>query len=107
MLKVKIKIADITEELISKHLTTNNIPDPDLMIRSGGEHRISNFLIWQIAYSELYVSNILWPDFKAKNLIEAIIDYQHRERRFGLISEQVSDTRKKKQTTKRHSNQPV
>ena len=71
------------------------MPDPDLMIRSGGEHRISNFLIWQIAYSELYVNNILWPDFKCKHLIEAIEDYQKRERRFGLISEQISETHEK------------
>jgi undecaprenyl diphosphate synthase len=89
---------DINEALFSQNLTTAGIPDPDLMIRSGGEHRISNFLIWQIAYSELFVSKVLWPDFTCKNLIEAIEDYQHRERRFGLISKQVSDTRKKIQT---------
>jgi len=65
--------------------------DFDLTIGSGGEHRISNFLIWQIAYSELYVTNILWPDFKCRNLIDAIEDYQKRERRFGLISEQISE----------------
>ena len=91
----KISIEEINEELISKYLTTADIPDPDLMIRSGGEHRISNFLIWQIAYSELYVSNVLWPDFKCINLIEAIEDYQKRERRFGLISEQISAAHKK------------
>ncbi|MBK7104024.1 MAG: isoprenyl transferase [Ignavibacteriae bacterium] len=94
----KVGFEDINEELISQNLTTAGIPDPDLMIRSGGEHRISNFLIWQIAYSELYVSKVLWPDFTCKNLIEAIEDYQNRERRFGLISKQVSDTRKKIQT---------
>jgi undecaprenyl diphosphate synthase len=94
----KIEVENIDENLISQHLSTVGIPDPDLMIRSGGEHRISNFLIWQIAYSELYVSNVLWPDFNCKNLVEAIEDYQHRERRFGLISEQVSDTNKKNQT---------
>ncbi|MBK8945565.1 MAG: isoprenyl transferase [Ignavibacteriae bacterium] len=94
----KVKVEDINEVFFSKNLTTAGIPDPDLMIRSGGEHRISNFLIWQIAYSELYVSKVLWPDFTCKNLIEAIEDYQNRERRFGLISKQVSDTRKKIQT---------
>jgi len=96
--KENIEINDIDEILISKNLSTADMPDPDLMIRSGGEHRVSNFLIWQIAYSELFVSKVLWPDFNCKNLVEAIEDYQHRERRFGLISEQVSDTRKKIQT---------
>ena len=91
----KIEIDDIDENLISKYLTTADMPDPDLMIRSGGEHRVSNFLIWQIAYSELFVSSVLWPDFKCKHLIEAIEDYQKRERRFGLISEQVSEIHKK------------
>lgn len=90
-----IKLDEINEDLISNKLTTAELPDPDLMIRSGGEHRISNFLIWQIAYSELYVSNVLWPNFTCGNLIEAIEDYQKRERRFGLISEQISDTKKK------------
>ena len=85
-----LKIEDITENLISENLTTSELPDPDLLIRSGGEQRISNFLIWQIAYSELYISDVLWPDFKCANLIDAIRDYQHRERRFGLISEQIS-----------------
>ncbi len=75
------------------------------MIRSGGEQRISNFLIWQIAYSELFVTKVLWPDFNCKNLIEAIEDYQHRERRFGLISEQVSKTRKKSKNEYKLSDQ--
>ena len=88
----KISKDEINEELISKYLSTASYPDPDLMIRSGGEHRVSNFLIWQIAYSELFVSNVLWPDFKCLHLLEAIEDYQKRERRFGLISEQVSET---------------
>lgn len=92
----ELEIEDIDENLFSSYLTTSELPDPDLMIRSGGEHRISNFLIWQIAYSELFVTNVLWPDFNAQNLIEAIEDYQHRERRFGLISEQVAKTRKNK-----------
>ena len=85
----KITIDDINEELISKNLTTSNMPDPDLLIRSGGEYRISNFLLWQIAYSEIYVSQKLWPDFKCLDLVDAIKDYQKRERRFGLVSEQI------------------
>lgn len=87
----KITLSDIDETLISKSLDTADMPDPDLMIRSGGEYRISNFLIWQLAYSELYVSNVLWPQFKCKHLVEAIENYQSRERRFGLISEQLSN----------------
>lgn len=87
----KIIPEEISEELISKNLTTANIPDPDLLIRSGGEFRISNFLLWQIAYSEIFVSDVLWPDFRCKHLIEAVKDFQKRERRFGLVSEQLSD----------------
>ena len=83
------------------------MPDPDLMIRSGGEHRVSNFLIWQIAYSELFVSNVLWPDFKCHHLIEAIEDYQKRERRFGLISEQVSKNHNNTKKAVNLSNQIV
>jgi undecaprenyl diphosphate synthase len=79
----------ITEDTISKYLTTKNLPDPDLMIRSGGEFRVSNFLLWQIAYSEIFVTQVLWPDFNYSTLLEAIKDYQHRERRFGLVSEQL------------------
>jgi undecaprenyl diphosphate synthase len=105
--KKKIGLNDISEELISNYLTTADIPDPDLMIRSGGEHRVSNFLIWQIAYSELFVSNVLWPDFKCKHLIEAIEDYQKRERRFGLISEQVSNIHNKTENAVNLSNQIV
>ncbi|MBI9073132.1 MAG: isoprenyl transferase [Melioribacteraceae bacterium] len=86
----KLTEEDINEELLSNHLTTKGIPDPDLMIRSGGEYRISNFLLWQIAYSEIFVTKTLWPDFSAEDLFEAIIDYQRRERRFGLVSEQIS-----------------
>jgi len=95
----KIELEHINEEFVSNKLTTEGMPDPDLMIRSGGEHRISNFLIWQVAYSELYVSNVLWPDFKCKNLVEAIEDYQKRERRFGLISKQVSEIQNKSEKT--------
>ncbi len=103
--KGKISEDDINDEYMSKNLTTANMPDPDLMIRSGGEHRISNFLIWQIAYSELYVSKVLWPDFNCKNLVEAIQDYQNRERRFGLISEQISKTHKVSQSKKKLTKQ--
>ncbi len=91
---------DICENIISENLLTNNIPDPDLLIRSGGEFRVSNFLLWQIAYSELYFTETLWPDFKAVNFLEAINDYQSRERRFGLVSEQIS----KKNERKREKN---
>jgi undecaprenyl diphosphate synthase len=86
----KLKSEDISEEIISQHLSTNQMPDPDLLIRSGGEFRISNFLLWQIAYSEIFISDVLWPDFKTKHLVEALKDYQKRERRFGLVSEQLS-----------------
>jgi undecaprenyl diphosphate synthase len=85
----KIKKEDITEDLISKKLMTENMPDPDLLIRSGGEMRISNFLLWQVAYSELYVCKDFWPDFKTANLVDAIKSYQMRERRYGLVSEQI------------------
>jgi undecaprenyl diphosphate synthase len=71
-------------------LTTKSIPDPELLIRTSGEYRISNFLLWQIAYSELYFTPVLWPDFRKEHLYEAIYDFQHRERRFGKISEQLN-----------------
>ncbi len=74
---------NITQEVFSRYLYTANLPDPDLLIRTSGEIRISNFLLWQIAYTELYFTSVLWPDFKEKNFLEAIIDYQKRERRFG------------------------
>ena len=80
---------EINEAVISNHLTTSGIPDPDLLIRTSGELRISNFLLWQIAYSELYFTDKLWPEFTEDDLYEAIIDYQHRERRFGKTSEQL------------------
>jgi undecaprenyl diphosphate synthase len=84
-------VTQIDEALFEKYLSTKDIPDPDLMIRTSGEMRISNFLLWQMAYTELYISEILWPDFSKENLYEAIIDYQRRERRFGKTSEQVAD----------------
>jgi len=85
---------DITEEFISRHLTTNFMPDPDLLIRTGGELRISNYLLWQIAYSELYFCDTYWPDFDEKALHEAIISYQSRQRRFGKTEEQVENENK-------------
>ncbi len=85
----EIKPEDITEEVISKNLLTAEYPDPDLLIRTGGEMRISNYLLWQISYSELYFCNTLWPDFGADQLYDAILDYQNRERRFGKTSAQV------------------
>jgi undecaprenyl diphosphate synthase len=86
----QIKIEDISKELFSRHLHTAGMPDPDLLIRTSGEYRLSNFLLWQSAYSELYFTDVLWPDFRRENLIEAILDYQNRERRFGLTSEQLT-----------------
>jgi len=83
----------ISEELLGQYLYTAHIPDPDLLIRTGGEYRVSNFLLWQIAYTELYVTPQLWPAFREQQLLEAIQDYQHRERRFGLLSEQVRKKR--------------
>ncbi|WP_348822638.1 isoprenyl transferase [Flavobacterium aestuarii] len=84
-----ISIDSIDDSIINEHLYTHNLPDVDLLIRTSGEHRISNFLLWQIAYSELYFADVLWPDFKEENLHEAIISYQKRERRFGKTSEQI------------------
>ena len=81
----------VDEDTISSHLYTAGIPDPDLLIRTSGEHRISNFLLWQIAYSELYFTPVLWPDFDENALIEAILDFQGRERRFGMTSDQVRE----------------
>ncbi len=85
----EINIEDINQDFISSHLSTSGIPDPELLIRTSGEYRISNFLLWQIAYSELYFTNKLWPDFRKEDLYEAILDYQNRERRFGKTSEQI------------------
>ncbi|HEU4798444.1 MAG TPA: isoprenyl transferase [bacterium] len=76
---------EITEELLSRHLYTAGLPDPDLLIRTGGEHRVSNFLLWQIAYTELYFTNVFWPDFDREHLMDAIGDYQQRRRRFGGV----------------------
>ncbi|MFD1294778.1 isoprenyl transferase [Lutibacter holmesii] len=84
-----LKAEEINENIINNHLYTFSLPDVDLMIRTSGEKRISNFLLWQIAYAELYFTDTLWPDFKEANLYAAIIDYQNRERRFGKTSEQI------------------
>ncbi|HTK82369.1 MAG TPA: isoprenyl transferase [Bacteroidota bacterium] len=79
----------ISEELISSRLSTGNVPDPDLLVRTSGEFRISNFLLWQLAYAEIYISECFWPEFRRNELYEAIRSFQHRERRFGMVSEQV------------------
>ncbi|AWG23998.1 isoprenyl transferase [Flavobacterium kingsejongi] len=84
-----ISIDAIDELIINQHLYTQNLPEVDLLIRTSGEHRISNFLLWQIAYAELYFTDVLWPDFREQDLYEAIISYQKRERRFGKTSEQI------------------
>ncbi|MCB9262132.1 MAG: isoprenyl transferase [Flavobacteriales bacterium] len=82
---------EITEEYISSKLSTAGIPDPDLMIRTSGEHRISNFLLWEMAYTEFYFTDVLWPDFRKEHLYEAIMNYQKRERRFGKTGEQIAN----------------
>ena len=86
----ELKAEDVNEELVSSLMTTAGMPDPDLLIRTSGELRISNFLLWQLAYSELYFTDCLWPEFTEEEFCKAIVDYQHRERRFGKTSEQVT-----------------
>ncbi len=86
-----LEVADINEALFSSYLYTDDIPDPELLIRTSGEMRISNFLLWQIAYSELYITDVLWPDFRKEHLHEAIASFQSRERRFGKTSEQITN----------------
>ncbi len=88
----KIAIEDIDADFFSNSLTTKGIPDPELVIRTSGEQRISNFLLWQIAYSEFYFTDLLWPDFKRETLYEAVYNFQARERRFGMVSEQIKKT---------------
>ncbi|MAN88645.1 MAG: isoprenyl transferase [Algoriphagus sp.] len=85
----KLKVEDINQNLVAEHLETAGIPDPELMIRTGGEYRISNFLLWQLAYTELHFTPVLWPDFRREHLEAAILDFQKRERRFGKTGEQV------------------
>ena len=85
----KLNVETINEDLISSYLSTSNFPDPELLIRTSGENRVSNFLMWQLAYTELYFTETLWPDFKKEHFFKAIKDYQDRERRFGKTSEQI------------------
>ena len=85
----KITPEEVTKDLFANYLYTTGLPDPDLLIRTGGECRISNFLLWQMAYTEFYFTEILWPDFRERHLLKAIADYQQRERRFGMTSEQL------------------
>ena len=87
----ELDVNSINEDTISKALTTKVFPDPDLMIRTGGELRISNFLLWQLAYSELYFTDQFWPDFRKEDLYKAIVNYQNRQRRFGLTEAQVAE----------------
>ena len=89
VLEQKINPNDINEAMVSDHLRTKNIPDPDLLIRTGGEKRISNFLLWQLSYAEFFFTDVFWPDFREEELYEAILYYQQRERRFGKTSEQL------------------
>lgn len=85
----KLKAEDITQNTIDNYLVTSGIPDPELLIRTSGEQRISNFLIWQMAYTEFFITETLWPDFRKEHLYEALVSYQERERRFGKTSEQI------------------
>lgn len=89
----KLKPEDITEHTIEEFLCTKHIPDPELMIRTSGEHRISNFLLWQLAYAEFYFTDKLWPEFRKEDLFSAILNYQNRERRFGKTSEQITQSK--------------
>jgi undecaprenyl diphosphate synthase len=85
----RLTVEEIDEAILQRFLCTSEFPDPELMIRTSGEFRISNFLLYQLAYAELYFTNVRWPDFRKENLYEAILDYQNRERRFGKTSEQI------------------
>jgi undecaprenyl diphosphate synthase len=89
----KCDLHEFTAERLSQYLFTAELPDPDLMIRTGGEYRVSNFLLWQLAYAELYITKVLWPDFRESHFIEALCEYQRRERRFGKTSEQIRQAR--------------
>ncbi len=89
----QIDIQDIDEDLINRNLRTKDYPDPDLLIRTGGDYRISNYLLWQLAYSELYFTSVYWPDFRAESFYEAILDFQQRERRFGKTGDQVKSNK--------------
>jgi undecaprenyl diphosphate synthase len=89
----QIPAESVTADVITQNLSTANIPDPELLIRTSGEHRISNFLLWQIAYTELHFTPIMWPEFREENFFEALVSYQGRERRFGMTSEQTEQTK--------------
>ena len=84
-----MKAEDINEESLRRYLATRDYPDPDLLIRTGGELRVSNFLLWQMAYTEFYFTDLLWPDFRQEHFYEAVVDYQHRQRRYGKTEAQV------------------
>jgi undecaprenyl diphosphate synthase len=88
--KGELNVEEIDQDTLQQYLCTSAFPDPELMIRTSGEYRISNFLLYQLAYAELYFTNVRWPDFRKHNLYEALVDYQNRERRFGKTGEQVS-----------------
>jgi undecaprenyl diphosphate synthase len=94
--KGEMKPEDITEETIGQSLDTKDYPDPDLLIRTGGEERISNYLLWQIAYAELYFTPVFWPDFSKEDIYDAIVEFQNRERRFGKTSAQIQEEEKGK-----------
>jgi len=87
----KVDLNELDQKYFTRYLYTSDIPDPDLLIRTSGEFRISNFLLWQLAYSELYFTNVLWPDFRKEHLYEAILSYQRRERRFGKTADQIQE----------------
>jgi undecaprenyl diphosphate synthase len=87
----QLKAAEINEEIFERFLSTKDIPDPELLIRTSGENRISNFLLWQIAYTEFHFTNVYWPEFRREHFMQALLDYQNRERRFGLVSEQIQE----------------
>ncbi len=88
----EVKASDVDEDMFGRYLETSDLPDPDLMIRTSGESRISNFLLWQLAYTELYFTPILWPDFRRLDFVKALIDFQQRERRFGLVKNPAPNT---------------
>ncbi|MEY4133849.1 MAG: hypothetical protein RL386_199, partial [Bacteroidota bacterium] len=90
VLKGEVAVSDIDDRLLNSLLSTRDMPDPELLIRTSGEHRFSNFLLWQMAYAELYFTPVFWPDFSKEHFYQALLDFQNRERRFGMISEQLA-----------------
>ncbi len=99
----KVSPEDINDEMLSSYLTTSDMPDPDLLIRTSGEVRLSNFMLWELAYSEIYVTKTSWPDFRRADLYEAIREYQKRERRFGMTGAQINSTRQTADVPQEHS----